>query len=209
MVTAFIVIVVLLIMGCCIAYLGDTWGYKLGKKRLTLFGLRPRVTANLLTVIAGGVIALLTLSVLLALSADFRTALTQGAQLRQQNRMLESRNHTLLSGNHDLEDQNKTLRQQEQGEAVQEQQTHKSLLQAEKRLAALQPQLQAADQKLQKVNNQLQVAQNQVAAAQTRVAALQTQKQQLIQETKDLGEKAKFGITHHMIYANNAEVGRT
>ena len=55
-----------------IAWLGDLIGRRIGRKRLTFLGIRPRNTAILFTVITGMLIAALTLGSLLAASEGAR-----------------------------------------------------------------------------------------------------------------------------------------
>jgi uncharacterized protein (DUF3084 family) len=83
-------LVVGLLVAMCggIAYVGDLLGRRMGKKRLTLFGLRPRHTAVVFTVITGMVIAATTLGVLFFASAGVRFALTRGEHLVHENRRL-------------------------------------------------------------------------------------------------------------------------
>ena len=57
----------LLVVGGVIAYVGDRLGTYIGKKRLSAWGLRPRHTAMLYTVLSGGLIAVLTLFALIGL----------------------------------------------------------------------------------------------------------------------------------------------
>ena len=45
-----IIVLVLMVMGGLIAFLGDKIGSKVGKKRLTLFGLRPKYTSIIVTI---------------------------------------------------------------------------------------------------------------------------------------------------------------
>ncbi|MBE3578050.1 MAG: DUF3084 domain-containing protein [Limnochordales bacterium] len=68
-------IAVLIVMGGLIAYLGDLLGRRIGHQRLTLWGLRPRHTSIIITVIGGFVIAGSTLGMLAAASQDVRIAL--------------------------------------------------------------------------------------------------------------------------------------
>jgi len=70
-----IVALVLMAAGGIIAYIGDTVGKRLGKRRVSVFGLRPRSTAILISTLAGVVIALLSLGVLLGLASPVREAL--------------------------------------------------------------------------------------------------------------------------------------
>ena len=44
---------VLAVMGGLIAFLGDKIGSKVGKKRISLFGMRPKHTSILVTVLTG------------------------------------------------------------------------------------------------------------------------------------------------------------
>lgn len=50
---------VLMLMGGLIAFLGDKIGSKVGKKRMTLFGLRPKYTSIIVTIISGVLISFL------------------------------------------------------------------------------------------------------------------------------------------------------
>jgi uncharacterized protein (DUF3084 family) len=70
-----IVIVVVIIFGGTLAFLGDRVGMKVGKKRLSIFGLRPKYTSMIITVLTGFFIAGLTLLVLTLLSGYVRIAL--------------------------------------------------------------------------------------------------------------------------------------
>jgi uncharacterized protein (DUF3084 family) len=70
-----ILILTVLVLGGVIATLGDRIGTKVGKARLSLFNLRPKKTAVLVTVITGVMIAASTLGVLLLASRGFRDML--------------------------------------------------------------------------------------------------------------------------------------
>lgn len=70
-----VLILVLLIMGGAIAYIGDKLGSKIGKKRMSVFGLRPKYTSILMTIITGILISLFTLGTMTVVSKDVRTAL--------------------------------------------------------------------------------------------------------------------------------------
>ncbi|MBI2298384.1 MAG: DUF3084 domain-containing protein [Armatimonadetes bacterium] len=76
-------ILVLLLSGL-VAYLGDMIGRRIGRKRLTWLGLRPRHTAVLFTVLTGALIALLAVGVVLAASQDVRNRVLHFHQLLDQ-----------------------------------------------------------------------------------------------------------------------------
>ncbi|MFN8218580.1 MAG: DUF3084 domain-containing protein [Fimbriimonadales bacterium] len=85
----FIGLVVLL--GGLVAYLADGLGRKLGKKRLSLFGMRPRHTATALTVGAGVLIPLLTVLTLSVASSEFRQWVTEGRAAIRESKILSER----------------------------------------------------------------------------------------------------------------------
>ena len=68
-------IAALAVTGGAIAFIGDRLGTKIGKKRLSIFGLRPRHTSNVITVITGILITGLTIGLLSLASKEVRTAL--------------------------------------------------------------------------------------------------------------------------------------
>jgi|GEM_PF-1498322 len=77
-----ILILVVLILGGLIATLGDRIGTKVGKARLSLFNLRPRKTAVLVTVFTGVMISASTLGILLLASQGFRDMLLRFDTIR-------------------------------------------------------------------------------------------------------------------------------
>ena len=60
-------ILILAVVGGLIAFIGDKLGSKIGKKKLSVFGLRPYHTSVLMTVITGILIASITLVTMLLL----------------------------------------------------------------------------------------------------------------------------------------------
>lgn len=79
-----ILVLVIAILGGLIALLGDRVGMKVGKKRLSIFGLRPKYTSMLITVVTGVLIAGTTLLLLALVSNDVRTALFRMKTLEQE-----------------------------------------------------------------------------------------------------------------------------
>lgn len=79
-----VLIAVLVITGGAIAFIGDRVGSKVGKKKLSLFGLRPRHTSVIVTIITGILITTLTFIILAAASENVRTALFGMERLNQQ-----------------------------------------------------------------------------------------------------------------------------
>ena len=97
-----IMLFVLAIMGGIIAYLGDKIGSRVGKRKIKLFGLRPKYTSILVTILTGISIAAVTLGVMSVLSENVRIALFGMQQLRMQNEALETQRNQLLKQAGDL-----------------------------------------------------------------------------------------------------------
>lgn len=82
-------IILMAVVGGFIAYLADKMGSKIGKKRMSVFGLRPKHTSILLTVLSGTIIAVLTISVMAMASQSARTALFGMEKLQQELKLLD------------------------------------------------------------------------------------------------------------------------
>ena len=76
-------VLVLVLMGGGIAYLGDKIGMLVGRRRLTLFGLRPKHSSVIVTVMTGTLIAGTSLSILAVASHDVRTALFHMKEIQE------------------------------------------------------------------------------------------------------------------------------
>ena len=68
-------IFVLAVVGGVIAFIGDRLGTRIGKKKLSIFGLRPRHTAVIVTIFTGICITTVTFGIMAAVSENVRTAL--------------------------------------------------------------------------------------------------------------------------------------
>ena len=79
-----ILVLIIALLGGFIALLGDRVGMKVGKKRLSLFGLRPKYTSMIITVLTGIFIAGFTLLLMTIISNDVRTALFRMKTLQQE-----------------------------------------------------------------------------------------------------------------------------
>lgn len=93
---------VLMAMGGLIAFLGDKIGSKVGKKRMTLFGLRPKYTSIIVTIISGTLISFLTVAVLAVVNENVRVALfglnRLYAEMDQLSSEIDAKNRALDEG---------------------------------------------------------------------------------------------------------------
>ena len=117
-----ILVFTVIIISGLIAFVGDWVGLKIGKKRVTIFGLRPHSTAIFITIISGILIAIITVTILAISSNDVRTALFGMEELKEKlfnlSREVELRNTQLSSTKEDLKE--KTTQLQEMEEKYQE-----------------------------------------------------------------------------------------
>ena len=146
-------IVVMIITGGAIAFIGDKLGTKVGKKRLSIFGLRPRHTSMIITVVTGGLITALSIGFMALISQNVRTALFGMDELRQ------TMNSTLA----ELDDAtNNLFKAQEEFE-----QANNNLKESKIEIASLkteQEELRAESDRLKEGNERLEATNSELAA---------------------------------------------
>ncbi|WP_418466321.1 DUF3084 domain-containing protein, partial [Dialister succinatiphilus] len=105
------IFLVLIVMGGVIAFLGDRIGSKVGKKRMTLFGLRPKYTSVIVTIISGVLISFSTVAVMAVVNENVRVALFGLSKLQTRmndlNQEIKVKNRELEKGKLQLEARNK------------------------------------------------------------------------------------------------------
>ncbi len=87
--SGWLLILALLVLGGVLSTLGDRLGSKVGKARLSLFNLRPRKTAVVITALTGALISAVSLGLMLLVSERLRVGLFELDQL--QARLVNSR----------------------------------------------------------------------------------------------------------------------
>jgi uncharacterized protein (DUF3084 family) len=183
--TAFIILLLLALCGF-IAYIGDLLGRRFGKKRLSVFGLRPKHTAIVLTIATGVLIAGVTFAAALATLPWFRNVVTQGEQLAYRNASLLRANEEAASNNRRLEESQKQLR----GDNQRLQGTNQTLEQRNRELSGTNEKLRADSEKLKGRNTALAAANNSLAAANSglreQATALKTQSSALREQNTGL-----------------------
>ena len=97
--SGWILILALLILGGVLSTLGDRLGSKVGKARLSLFRLRPKKTAVVITVLTGSLISAISIGLMLLVSDRLSTGLFELDQIEQ--RLRDSRD-ALSSSRKDL-----------------------------------------------------------------------------------------------------------
>ena len=80
-VSGWLLILALLVLGGVLSTLGDRLGSRVCKARLSLFNLRPRKTAVVITVLTGSLISAVSLALMLLVSERLRVGLFQLDQI--------------------------------------------------------------------------------------------------------------------------------
>ena len=81
--TGWLLILSLLILGGILSTLGDRLGTRVGKARLSIFKLRPKSTAVLITVFTGSIISAISFAIMVAFNSELRVGLFQLDDIRE------------------------------------------------------------------------------------------------------------------------------
>ncbi len=81
--TAWLKILLVLILGGILSTLGDRLGTRVGKARLSIFKLRPKSTAVLITVFTGSMISAISFATMVVFDRDLRVGLFQLEDIRE------------------------------------------------------------------------------------------------------------------------------
>lgn len=180
-----VLIISLIITGGVIAFIGDRLGTKIGKKRLSIFGLRPRHTSIIITIVTGSLITTLTFGVLAATSENVRTALFGMEKLKAE---MQERSEALAKTTELL-----TGAQKEQAE------TNEQLLKSKEEMATLKEEQKTLEEKAEnlKEGNQKLLATNDALRIETE--ELSAQNELIASENNDLTEKNKSLINDNSL----------
>ena len=81
--TVWLKILLILILGGILSTLGDRLGSRVGKARLSIFKLRPKSTAVLITVFTGSIISAISFATMIVFDRDLRIGLFQLEDIRE------------------------------------------------------------------------------------------------------------------------------
>lgn len=217
MTAGYILVFVILVLGGVIATVSDRLGTKVGKARLSLFKLRPRDTAVVVTVMAGSILSATTLGILFATSKPLRTGVFQIDEI--QKRL----NNARRGLNQATQEKNRVETELGQARAAQAQaranleQINQSLQAAnaeqartEKKLNSLRAQLnsvQAAKSKTQQQLSQVEAAKSQTEEqlATVEAAKSRTESQLKLVETARSTTRAQLDRTENQLKTVSAQ----
>ncbi|MCC5644084.1 DUF3084 domain-containing protein [Nostoc sp. CHAB 5824] len=215
MTTGYILIAAILILGGVIATVGDRIGTRVGKARLSLFNLRPKNTAVLVTIFTGGLISASTLGILFAADEGLRKGVFElediQTDLRQKREQLKTAETQKSQVENELNQARiaqakaqqdlQVINQYLQAANAKQRQTQAQLNRTISQQAQTQTQLQRTQGQLEQVVTQyqkaiaeLQSVYNQRKELQAAVGLLKTERQRLYAEAKKAIDEAKTAI---------------
>ena len=179
------------IVGGFIAYLADKMGSKIGKKRMSIFGLRPKHTSILLTVTSGTIIAVLTIGVMAVSSQSARTALFGMDKLQRELKLLNA------------EKAGAAVALDAAKERVEEQ--NKKISELDAKMQASMRENDAMEAKLAEVNSMYSKAQEELTTLTESKAQLTSEIQEL-EKTTDALRKGIINMREGQVYYRAGEV---
>ena len=207
---SFILIAAILILGGVIATVGDRIGTRVGKARLSLFKLRPRNTAVLVTILTGSIISASTLAILFATSEQLRIGVFEleniQRNLRHRRQELQTTRQQLEATTTQKVQVERRLNQARAEQKAEQVEAQKRQAEAQKRLEAINQSLKAAinkqtqtqaqlnrtQSKLSQVTSQFQLAQARLRTFSQQARALRSEVQQLQADRQELIEERNF-----------------
>ena len=172
----------LAVMGGLIAFIADKLGSKIGKKKLSVFGLRPHDTSVLLTVLSGVLIALFSVGILAISSESARTALFGMEKLQKELFRLTSEKNTAEK------EYDKAMNAlKEKNAAIAD--LDVKIREADAAKTAAEKNLLAANNSLNEVRGQYEATQGALVNAKSEVQSLTEARDKLNEEIKGLQEE--------------------
>jgi uncharacterized protein (DUF3084 family) len=182
MVSGYVLILAVLLLGGVIATLGDRIGMKVGKARLSLFNLRPKQTATVVSIATGSVISASTLALLFGISSQLRTGVFELGEIQQDLAQAESDLANARATQAEVkEDLDSSIEERERAMA-RLQDINQSLDRAVEQQEQTQAQLQQTRDQLTKVSDQAQVLRQ-------ATENLRTERNRLLEQQAEINEQ--------------------
>ena len=180
--SGWLLILALLVLGGVLSTLGDRLGSRVGKARLTIFNLRPRNTAVLITALTGSLISAVSLGLMLLVSQRLRVGLFELDQiqdrLRQSRGALDSTRSTLRKSQEELaraeQERRKAVSGRDRAEADLKR-ARQALGTAEKRVATLRSELQPLQEQRRRLEQERERLSREVNARDAEIRATEAE----------------------------------
>lgn len=174
-----ILIATILCLGGVIATLGDRIGMRVGKARLSLFNLRPRQTATVVSILTGSVISASTLGLLLIASEQLRKSLFEFEDIQRNLAEVRQALADAQAAKTDMESALDQVSQQKMAAESNLNDVNASLKDAIEREAATQ-------ERLQQTQGQLTQVSQQALRLRSEIERLQQERQSLLRRQAEI-----------------------
>lgn len=186
MTTGLVLIAAVLVLGGVIATVGDRLGMRVGKARLTLFNLRPRQTATLITILTGVIISASTFALLFAVSDQLRTGVFELENIQDDLQETREELTDATAEKERIENRLRNARRQQNTAQRRLEQINQSLKQAVNQQAQTQVQLKSTQQRLNESQTKFQQAQQLLGTVSQQATTLRSEIQQLQSDRQEL-----------------------
>ncbi|MFW6273893.1 MAG: DUF3084 domain-containing protein, partial [Halanaerobium sp.] len=200
-INAFVIIGVVVFLSGMIAYLGDRIGMKMGKKRVSLFGLRPRYSSIIITIITGILIAVLSITVLLGVYSELRQALFNINdvlyRLEYLNKELADRDQELTDLQQQISEREEKITSKEETIAEKDEeisQKDQEIAETEAELDELSQNRDELQQRVEELSEQRENLESQVSELQNQIADLEADYDDL----RELANQLQAGVIYYM-----------
>lgn len=202
-------ILIIITVSAVVSYMGDYLGMKIGKRRISLFGLRPKYTSTVITLCTGIGVAVLTLGVAAGTSESVRGAFfaakmlgrqvaNLNESLRLEKERLESTEFQAFSAQQDLEAAKKELLE-----------TSSSLTDARDKLQTVGKQAELLEKEKQALSKQLVTLKKEKEDTEKSVATLRAQSVQLARNLAQMKEGRLLAFGGELLSQTSVESGAT
>jgi uncharacterized protein (DUF3084 family) len=210
MTTGLVLIAAILVLGGVIATVGDRLGMRVGKARLSLFRLRPRQTATLITILTGIVISAVTFGILFAISDQLRTGVFELGEIQEDLANARTDLQSAQKEQEDVQQERDRALRQRQAARRQLRDINDTLQGAIAQNRAREEQLQATNQRLENTQGELRQIETNFRQAQSRLGDVTQQASQLRSEIAQLQRDRENQIAEREqeIAARDREIAR-
>ena len=189
MATGYVLVLAVLILGGVIATLGDRIGMRVGKARLSLFNLRPRQTATVVSILTGGVISASTLALLFGVSQQLRTGVFELERIQDDLSEAETELESAQTAKAEIETALADARDEQTAAQQELSSINQSLQQAVKQQRTTQDELQQSRSRLTSLQSELGQVSEQSAQLQNEIQRLETERADLLQQQATVQER--------------------
>ncbi|MEL6381547.1 MAG: DUF3084 domain-containing protein [Cyanobacteria bacterium J06626_18] len=182
MTTGYVLIFAVLILGGVIATLGDRIGMRVGKARLSLFRLRPRQTATVVSIVTGSVISASTLTLLFGVSRQLRTGVFELERIQSDLAEAKTELEDARTESDTIEDALIDARDQQQQAQQELQDINESLKQAVEKQQTTQAQLGQTQTQLTQLRTQLGTVSQQAGQLRNEIQRLEAERAELLRQ---------------------------